>query len=214
MPTPIQTAAIPAVHDGRDLLAAAQTGTGKTAAFALPLLQRLDAEQPNPRRLAGSPPARARRRLASRRAGAAVLRDFGRHLQQRTIAVVFGGVSPAPAARRRCARRRHHRRHARPPARPHQGAGGGPANVRHLVLDEADRMLDMGFIRDIRRVLAVLPSSARTCSSPRRCRTRSARSQRACWTIRSPSKSRRATRPPSSSSIACTWSSRARSGRC
>ena len=49
VPTPIQTAAIPAVHDGRDLLAAAQTGTGKTAAFALPLLQRLDAEQPNPR---------------------------------------------------------------------------------------------------------------------------------------------------------------------
>ena len=81
VPTPIQTAAIPAVHDGRDLLAAAQTGTGKTAAFALPLLQRLDAEQPNPR---GSRAPRLLVLVPTRELAAQVgqsFEDFGRHLQ-------------------------------------------------------------------------------------------------------------------------------------
>src|SRR6185436_4879685 len=83
-PTPIQLGAIPPVLAGRDLLAAAQTGTGKTAGFALPLLQRLSAENPHPR--------------GPREPAAQVgesFDDYGRHLQQCTI-LVFGGVSPRP----------------------------------------------------------------------------------------------------------------------
>jgi len=94
-PTPIQQRAIPAVHDGRDLLAAAQTGTGKTAAFALPLLQHLAEEQPNPR---GSRAPRLLVLVPTRELAAQVgesFEAFGRHLRQRTI-LIFGGVSPRP----------------------------------------------------------------------------------------------------------------------
>ena len=156
VPTPIQTAAIPAVHDGRDLLAAAQTGTGKTAAFALPLLQRLDAEQPNPR---GSRAPRLLVLVPTRELAAQVgqsFEDFGRHLQQRTI-LIFGGVSPRPQLD---ALRQGVDIIVATPGRLLDHINQRAVDltkVRHLVLDEADRMLDMGFIRDIRRVLAVLP---------------------------------------------------------
>jgi ATP-dependent RNA helicase RhlE len=156
VPTPIQTAAIPAVHDGRDLLAAAQTGTGKTAAFALPLLQRLDAEQPNPR---GSRAPRLLVLVPTRELAAQVgqsFEDFGRHLHQRTI-LVFGGVSPRPQLD---ALRQGVDIIVATPGRLLDHINQRAVDltkVRHLVLDEADRMLDMGFIRDIRRVLAVLP---------------------------------------------------------
>ena len=156
VPTPIQTAAIPAVHDGRDLLAAAQTGTGKTAAFALPLLQRLDAEQPNPR---GSRAPRLLVLVPTRELAAQVgqsFEDFGRHLQQRTI-LIFGGVSPRPQLD---ALRQGVDIIVATPGRLLDHINERAVDltkVRHLVLDEADRMLDMGFIRDIRRVLAVLP---------------------------------------------------------
>jgi ATP-dependent RNA helicase RhlE len=156
VPTPIQTAAIPAVHDGRDLLAAAQTGTGKTAAFALPLLQRLDAEQPNPR---GSRAPRLLVLVPTRELAAQVgqsFQDFGRHLHQRTI-LVFGGVSPRPQLD---ALRQGVDIIVATPGRLLDHINQRAVDltkVRHLVLDEADRMLDMGFIRDIRRVLAVLP---------------------------------------------------------
>ncbi len=156
VPTPIQTAAIPAVHDGRDLLAAAQTGTGKTAAFALPLLQRLDAEQPNPR---GSRAPRLLVLVPTRELAAQVgqsFQDFGRHLHQRTI-LVFGGVSPRPQLD---ALRQGVDIIVATPGRLLDHINERAVDltkVRHLVLDEADRMLDMGFIRDIRRVLAVLP---------------------------------------------------------
>jgi ATP-dependent RNA helicase RhlE len=156
VPTPIQTAAIPAVHDGRDLLAAAQTGTGKTAAFALPLLQRLDAEQPNPR---GSRAPRLLVLVPTRELAAQVgqsFEDFGRHLQQRTI-LIFGGVSPRPQLD---ALRQGVDIIVATPGRLLDHISERAVDltkVRHLVLDEADRMLDMGFIRDIRRVLAVLP---------------------------------------------------------
>ena len=155
-PTPIQQRAIPAVHDGRDLLAAAQTGTGKTAAFALPLLQRLAEDQPNPR---GSRAPRLLVLVPTRELAAQVgqsFQDFGRHLNQRTI-LVFGGVSARPQLD---ALRQGVDIIVATPGRLLDHINERAVDltkVRHLVLDEADRMLDMGFIRDIRRVLAALP---------------------------------------------------------
>ena len=155
-PTPIQQHAIPAVHQGRDLLAAAQTGTGKTAAFALPLLQRLDEEQPQPR---GPRAPRLLVLVPTRELAAQVgqsFDDFGRHLHQRTI-LVFGGVSPRPQVD---ALRQGVDVIVATPGRLLDHINERVVDlsrIRHLVLDEADRMLDMGFIRDIRRVLAALP---------------------------------------------------------
>ena len=155
-PTPIQQRAIPAVHEGRDLLAAAQTGTGKTAAFALPLLQRLDEEQPNPR---GPRAPRLLVLVPTRELAAQVgqsFDDFGRHLRQRTI-LIFGGVSPRPQVD---ALRQGVDVIVATPGRLLDHINERVidlSRIRHLVLDEADRMLDMGFIRDIRRVLAALP---------------------------------------------------------
>jgi ATP-dependent RNA helicase RhlE len=156
-PTPIQLAAIPAVHAGRDLLAAAQTGTGKTAAFALPLLQRLDEEQPNPR---GSRAPRLLVLVPTRELAAQVgeaFQQYGANLQQRTI-LIFGGVSPRPQIE---ALRQGVDIIVATPGRLLDHINQRAVDllkVRHLVLDEADRMLDMGFIRDIRRVLAALPA--------------------------------------------------------
>jgi len=155
-PTPIQLSAIPSVFGGRDLLAAAQTGTGKTAAFALPLLQRLSEEQPVPR---GPRGPRVLVLVPTRELAAQVgqsFEDFGRHLRQRTI-LIFGGVSPRPQID---ALRQGVDIVVATPGRLLDHINERVVDlsqVRHLVLDEADRMLDMGFIRDIRRVLAVLP---------------------------------------------------------
>jgi ATP-dependent RNA helicase RhlE len=155
-PTPIQLGAIPPVLAGRDLLAAAQTGTGKTAGFALPLLQRLSAENPHPR---GPRAPRALVLVPTRELAAQVgesFDDYGRHLHQRTI-LIFGGVSPRPQVD---ALRQGVDIVVATPGRllDHLAERAiDLSRVRHLVLDEADRMLDMGFIRDIRRVLAVLP---------------------------------------------------------
>jgi ATP-dependent RNA helicase RhlE len=155
-PTPIQLKAIPAVHDGRDLLAAAQTGTGKTAAFALPLLQRLDEEHPNPR---GSRAPRLLVLVPTRELAAQVgeaFQQYGSHLNQRTI-LVFGGVSARPQVE---ALRQGVDIVVATPGRLLDHINERVIDVtkiRYLVLDEADRMLDMGFIRDIRRVLAALP---------------------------------------------------------
>jgi ATP-dependent RNA helicase RhlE len=155
-PTPIQQRAIPSVFEGRDLLAAAQTGTGKTAAFALPLLQHLTEEQSNPR---GSRAPRLLVLVPTRELAAQVgqsFDDFGRHLRQRTL-LVFGGVSPRPQID---ALRQGVDIIVATPGRLLDHINERMVDltkVRHLVLDEADRMLDMGFIRDIRRVLAALP---------------------------------------------------------
>ena len=155
-PTPIQSRGIPAVLEGRDLLAAAQTGTGKTAAFALPLLQKLSDAQPNP---GGSRAPRALVLVPTRELAAQVHQSFvdsGRHLQQRTT-LIFGGVSPRPQID---TLRRGVDIVIATPGRLLDHANERNINlreVRYLVLDEADRMLDMGFIRDIRRVLALLP---------------------------------------------------------
>ena len=155
-PTPIQLGAIPPVLAGRDLLAAAQTGTGKTAGFALPLLQRLSAENPHPR---GPRAPRALVLVPTRELAAQVgesFDDYGRHLHQRTV-LIFGGVSPRPQVD---ALRQGVDIVVATPGRllDHFAERAiDLSQVRYLVLDEADRMLDMGFIRDIRRVLAALP---------------------------------------------------------
>ena len=151
-PTPIQVRAIPAVIAGRDVLAGAQTGTGKTAAFVLPVLQAL-AQSPAsraPRALVLTPT----RELAAQVAESA--RQYGRHTKAR-ISVVFGGVGINPqidALRSGCDLL------VATPGRLLDLAGQRAVDlreVRHFVLDEADRMLDMGFIHAIRQVLKLLP---------------------------------------------------------
>jgi ATP-dependent RNA helicase RhlE len=160
-PTPIQSAAIPAVLDGRDLLAAAQTGTGKTAAFTLPLLQRLldEAQAKSPPK-----PGRAPRALVlvpTRELAAQVsesVKVYGRYTQARA-AVVFGGVGMQPQVD---ALRRGIDILIATPGRLLDLVRQRHADLAHidfLVLDEADRMLDMGFIHDIRRILGLLPKA-------------------------------------------------------
>jgi ATP-dependent RNA helicase RhlE len=150
-PTPIQSQAIPAVIAGRDVLAGAQTGTGKTAAFVLPVLQALGQGAGRaPRALVLTPT----RELAAQVAESA--RKYGRHLKTR-VTVVFGGVGAQPqieALRSGCDLL------VATPGRLLDLAGQGAVDlreIRHVVLDEADRMLDMGFIHAIRKVLALLP---------------------------------------------------------
>jgi len=151
-PTPIQLQAIPAVLAERDVLAGAQTGTGKTAAFVLPILQRLAASSGRaPRALVLTPT----RELAAQVADSA--RSYGKYLPVRTT-VVFGGVSINPqiqALRAGCDLL------VATPGRLLDLAEQGVLDLRNVgcfVLDEADRMLDMGFIAAIRRVLKLLPA--------------------------------------------------------
>ncbi|MBL6752322.1 MAG: DEAD/DEAH box helicase, partial [Nevskia sp.] len=150
-PTPVQTQAIPLILAGRDVLAAAQTGTGKTAAFTLPLLQRLAATgAPGPRVLVLVPT----RELAAQVAES--VRTYGRNFKLRT-AVIFGGVGIHPQID---LLRRGVDIIVATPGRllDHmQQRTVRLDGIETLVLDEADRMLDMGFIRDIRRVIAALP---------------------------------------------------------
>lgn len=160
-PTPIQSQAIPAILAGRDLLAAAQTGTGKTAAFTLPLLQRLADDA---RKTPGSQPGRRPRVLVlvpTRELAAQVgesIRVYGRYTEIRA-AVVFGGVGLRPQVD---ALRRGIDILIATPGRLLDLIGqrhANLANIDFLVLDEADRMLDMGFIHDIRRILKSLPKT-------------------------------------------------------
>ena len=152
-PTPIQAQAIPLVIAGRDLLAAAQTGTGKTAAFTLPILQRLGAAPVRhraPRALVLTPT----RELAAQVRES--VRSYGRHLPLRSTAV-FGGVGINPQI---SALRGGVDVVVATPGRllDHlQQRTVDLSRVEIFVLDEADRMLDMGFIRDIRKVMAALP---------------------------------------------------------
>ncbi|RTZ60635.1 MAG: ATP-dependent helicase [Gammaproteobacteria bacterium] len=153
-PSPIQAEAIPAILSGKDVMAAAQTGTGKTAGFTLPLLQRL-----NEGRRARANEARAlvitpTRELAAQ--VAASVETYGKYLSL-TSAVVFGGVKINPQMKRL---RGGVDVLVATPGRLldlySQNAVRFP-NLEILVLDEADRMLDMGFIRDIRKILSLLP---------------------------------------------------------
>ncbi|HEY0768196.1 MAG TPA: DEAD/DEAH box helicase [Steroidobacteraceae bacterium] len=150
-PTPIQRQAIPAVLAGRDVLAGAQTGTGKTAAFILPILQNLAGQQARaPRALVLTPT----RELAAQVAESA--RAYGCHTNLRSVAI-FGGVSERPqitALRSGCDLL------VATPGRLLDLAQQGIlelSQIRCCVLDEADRMLDMGFIHAIRQILKLLP---------------------------------------------------------
>lgn len=153
-PTPIQRQAIPLVLEGRDLLASAQTGTGKTAGFTLPMLQRLSGGQRPRARQVRALVLTPTRELAAQ-VGESV-REYGQHLAL-TSHVIFGGVGQQPQVDA-----------LRPgldilvatPGRLldlHQQRHIDLSCIEILVLDEADRMLDMGFIHDIRRVLKLLP---------------------------------------------------------
>jgi ATP-dependent RNA helicase RhlE len=157
-PTPIQQQAIPAVLSGGDLLAGAQTGTGKTAGFVLPILHRLsDKTVKGPS--SGRPPIRALILTPTRELAAQVeesVRVYGKHTKLSSM-VVFGGVSINPQITRLRSRVDIL---VATPGRLLDHVQQGTldlSGVQVLVLDEADRMLDMGFIRDIRKILALLP---------------------------------------------------------
>jgi ATP-dependent RNA helicase RhlE len=160
-PTPIQTQAIPLILDGRDLMGCAQTGTGKTAGFTLPILQRLAASttQPNGRRAVRALVVTPTRELAAQVAQS--VDDYGKWLPLKS-AVVFGGVSINPQKQKLI---RGVDILVATPGRLLDHAGQRSVDlsqVELLVLDEADRMLDMGFIHDIRRILKLLPQQKQT----------------------------------------------------
>lgn len=154
-PSPIQEKAIPKVLERKDVLASAQTGTGKTAGFALPILQILS-ETPTLRHR----PIRSLILTPTRELAAQVLQDFKDYSEFTDLRsmVVFGGVGAAPQIKQL---RQGVDVLVATPGRlldlQSQGALS-LANVEILVLDEADRMLDMGFLRDIKKVLALVPS--------------------------------------------------------
>ncbi len=155
-PTPIQSRAIPAIMQGRDVIGSAQTGTGKTAGFTLPMLNRLQKGR--------SPSLRALILVPTRELAAQVhesVQTYGRHLRLRT-AVVLGGVSINPQTE---ALRRGVDILIATPGRLLDHMGQGHVSFKHLevlVIDEADRMLDMGFIADIRRILKSVPTERQT----------------------------------------------------
>jgi ATP-dependent RNA helicase RhlE len=154
-PTPIQAQALPLLLEGRDMLGCAQTGTGKTAAFVLPLLQRLA----QARRPAASGRPRALILAPTRELAAQIgdsIRTYGRHARA-TYSVIFGGVGQNPQV---YALRQGVDIVAATPGRLLDLMRQGHVRldaVEYFVLDEADRMLDMGFLPDMRRVIAALP---------------------------------------------------------
>jgi ATP-dependent RNA helicase RhlE len=158
-PTPIQAQAIPAVLKGGDLLAGAQTGTGKTAGFVLPMLQRLLAV-PGKRDARGRVAIRALILTPTRELAAQVeesVRTYGKHVPL-TSMVMFGGVGMQPQIDRL---RKGVDILVATPGRlldHHQQRTLDLSHVEIFVLDEADRMLDMGFIHDIKKVLAIVPA--------------------------------------------------------
>ena len=153
-PTPIQEQAIPVLMEGRDMLGCAQTGTGKTAAFSLPILDAMAEDPWSGKRRIRSLMLCPTRELASQ------IRDnideYARHLDIHSM-VMFGGVSQRPQEKKL---RKGVDILIATPGRLLDLIGQGLvdlSNVQFLVLDEADRMLDMGFIRDIRKILALIP---------------------------------------------------------
>ncbi|WP_374671760.1 DEAD/DEAH box helicase [Acidovorax temperans] len=157
-PTPIQAQAIPAVLEGHDLLAGAQTGTGKTAAFTLPMLHRLS-QGTAPKSKFGGKGIRALVLTPTRELAAQVeesVRDYGKYLDINST-VVFGGVGMNPQIDRI---KRGVDVLVATPGRLldlQQQGFLDLSTVEILVLDEADRMLDMGFIHDVKKVLALVP---------------------------------------------------------
>ncbi len=158
-PTPIQLQAIPVALAGRDLLATAQTGTGKTAAFAMPILQRLAGQPRQRRRPVGALVLTPTRELALQIDES--FHTYGHHLRA-TTAVVLGGVPASPQIR---ALRRDPDVVVATPGRLLDLMQQGYVDlsrVETFVLDEADRMLDMGFVRDVKRIASELPGQHQT----------------------------------------------------
>ena len=157
-PTPIQKQAIPAVLSGGDLLAGAQTGTGKTAGFTLPILHRLSTTGKPVNPMSGRP-IRTLIMTPTRELAAQIeesVRTYGKYLKIKST-VIFGGVGQGPQV---SAIRNGVDILVATPGRLldlHEQRLVNLSNVEILVLDEADRMLDMGFIHDIKRILKVLP---------------------------------------------------------
>jgi ATP-dependent RNA helicase RhlE len=154
-PTPIQVRAIPLVLTGKDVIGSAQTGTGKTAAFALPILTKLDQPAPGPRALVLEPT----RELAAQVETA--FRDYARFTPLR-VAVTYGGVGYGPQTD---ALRQGVDVLVATPGRllDHLGRGNVRLDrVQYLVLDEADRMLDMGFLPDVKRIIQKCPRDRHT----------------------------------------------------
>ncbi len=157
-PTPIQAQAIPAVLAGQDLLAGAQTGTGKTAAFTLPVLHLLSQREAGKNRFGGKA-IRALVLTPTRELAAQVeesVRDYGKYLPLDS-AVIFGGVGMNPQINRV---KKGVDILVATPGRLLDLQGQGHldlSTVEILILDEADRMLDMGFIHDVKKVLALVP---------------------------------------------------------
>ncbi|MBP1682025.1 MAG: ATP-dependent helicase RhlE [Proteobacteria bacterium] len=155
-PTPVQEKAIPPILEGRDMLAGAQTGTGKTAGFTLPILELLS-KKPHSK---GKPLLRVLILTPTRELAAQVgesVKAYGKYLPFKS-AVIFGGVGIHPQIQ---TLRAGIDILVATPGRLLDHVSQGTIDLRHIdtfVLDEADRMLDMGFIKDIRRVIALLPA--------------------------------------------------------
>ena len=163
IPTPIQVQAIPLILEGRDLMGRAQTGTGKTAGFTLPMLQIL-AHHATSSASPARHPIRALILTPTRELAMQVeesVRTYGKHIPLRST-TIFGGVNINPQTK---ALRAGVEIVVATPGRllDHQGQGNlNFSQLEILVLDEADRMLDMGFIRDIQKILALLPAKKQT----------------------------------------------------
>lgn len=158
-PTPIQAQAIPAILEGKDVMAAAQTGTGKTAGFTLPLLQLLNSKPPVKNNRARALVLTPTRELAAQVKESVF--TYGKHLKLRS-AVVFGGVKINPQMMQL---RRGVDVLVATPGRLmdlYQQRAINFNDIEILVLDEADRMLDMGFIHDIKKIMALLPKQRQT----------------------------------------------------
>ena len=153
-PSPIQAAAIPPVLSGRDLMGCAQTGTGKTAAFALPMLDRLTANAPRRKGAIRALILTPTRELALQIGES--FDAYGKYLKLRST-VIFGGVGQAPQVE---ALKKGVDILIACPGRLNDLIGQGFIDLSDLeifVLDEADRMLDMGFVHDVKKVIAKLP---------------------------------------------------------
>ncbi len=161
IPTPIQMQAIPPLLAGKDVLGSAQTGTGKTAAFAIPILQHLSSDNPAPR---GPRPIKALILTPTRELALQIKESFeayGVYLKQKTV-VIYGGVSQGPQTD---ALRSGFDVLVATPGRLLDLMNQkfvDLSRIEFFVLDEADRMLDMGFINDVKKVIAKLPAKRQT----------------------------------------------------
>ncbi len=161
-PTPIQQGAIPHILNGKDLLGCAQTGTGKTAAFAIPMLQLL--AKPKTMASAGQRPIRALILTPTRELAIQIQESFnayGRHLRLKNL-VIFGGVNQGPQTD---ALKRGVDVLVATPGRLLDLISQGFVRLNEIeifVLDEADRMLDMGFVHDVKRIITKIPTNRQT----------------------------------------------------